>query len=174
MSRESKPTSAARGGEDRPRTKSLPQAGGALYMGVSYCIPQQDFPTLHWCLTGARVDGRLGSGCMALLRADMMGGHRQYHYDSIGFTTYTVAGSYTYTVPARTHQLKVQLWGAGGGRYVPCRGLGLVAGVLAIVCPATANAVSSLQWAPPGQERRVRWWWCVCGGPASGQARGAA
>lgn len=54
-------------------------------------------------------------GCVVMVRAEHLGAHNERHWTASGFCTYTVAGQYTYTVPSRVYQLKIQLWGAGGG-----------------------------------------------------------
>jgi hypothetical protein len=56
-------------------------------------------------------------GCLAQLRAKNLSEHIEYHQLAAGFALYTTPGAYTYTVPVKTQQLKVQVWGAGGGRY---------------------------------------------------------
>ena len=51
--------------------------------------------------------------------------HRRHHFERFGIVTYSVAGEYTYRVPKKRTELRVQMWGAGGasghimdGRYV--------------------------------------------------------
>lgn len=54
-------------------------------------------------------------GCVALVRAKDRDKHRHKHIKSTGITVYPQPGVYIYTVPEKVFQLKVQIWGGGGG-----------------------------------------------------------
>lgn len=54
-------------------------------------------------------------GCVALVRAKDRDKHRQKHIKSTGISVYPQPGVYIYTVPEKVFQLKVQIWGGGGG-----------------------------------------------------------
>ncbi len=54
-------------------------------------------------------------GCASTFPANQRTEHRRKHIIASGILVYTVPGSYKYVVPSGCRQLKVQLWGGGGG-----------------------------------------------------------
>ena len=54
-------------------------------------------------------------GCVGTFPAHQRSAHRQKHIIASGMLTYTVPGSYQYKVGNSVTQVKVQLWGGGGG-----------------------------------------------------------
>ena len=54
-------------------------------------------------------------GCVGLVRAKDRKKHRRKHIRSTGICVYPQPGVYVYEVPEKTFQIKVSMWGGGGG-----------------------------------------------------------
>ena len=96
---------------------------GAVFGGrVESLIQSEDDRLLH---ENEACDFRLvrcnwryedGKYCASQMMAKDRDSHRDYHLSLLGVTTYVVPGTYIYKVPSKITKLKLQVWGAGGGR----------------------------------------------------------